>query len=114
MTYVYRKKNSGLQLYSLGTSCEVSKRKIQKLLRFAKFCECSNEVLKHFEMDSDILWTLPRTTRISGLKSQNSQQKSVPDLYVVTVAFLALKESGFFTFSDPPKKFQNFFYKIIM
>ena len=41
--------------------------------------------------------------------AQNSQQKSVPDLYVVTVAFLALKKTGFFTFSDPPKKISNFF-----
>ena len=62
VTYVSRKKNSGLQLYSLGTSCEVSKRKIQNLSRFAKFCECSNEVLKYF--------TPPRTPRISRLKSQ--------------------------------------------
>ena len=46
--------------------------------------------------------------------AQNSQQKSVPDLYVVTVAFLALKKPGFFTFSDLQKQFQNFFYKIIM
>ena len=62
VTYVSRKKNSGLQLYSLGTSCEVSKRKIQNLSRFAKFCECLNEVLKYF--------TPPRTSRISRLKSQ--------------------------------------------
>ena len=44
---------------------------------------------------------------------QNSQQKSVLDLYVVTVAFLALKNC-FFHFFRPKKKFQKIFYKIIM
>ena len=40
--------------------------------------------------------------------SQNSQQKSVPDLFVVTVAFLALKKLVFSIFRTQ-KKFQNFF-----
>ena len=47
------------------------------------------------------------------LHTQNSQQKSVPDLHVVTVAFLALKNG----FSEkkilpPPKKI--FFYLFSM
>ena len=47
---------------------------------------------------------------------QYSQQQSVPDLSVLTVAFLALKKKNvFFTFSDSKKNFKFFlFYEIIM
>ena len=38
---------------------------------------------------------------------------SVPDLYVLTVAFLALKNLVFSLFRTPLKKFKFFFYKII-
>ena len=41
---------------------------------------------------------------------QYSQQQSVPDLYVVTVAFLALKELGFFHFFGPKKKISKIFF----
>jgi hypothetical protein len=37
-------------------------------------------------------------------KPQNSQQKSVPDLNVLTVAYLALKKNGF---SEKKKNFQK-------
>ena len=37
--------------------------------------------------------------------AQNSQQKSVPDLYVLTVAFLALKNGFSEKKNFPPKKF---------
>ena len=60
---------------------------------------------------------LDHSMYIRTVRSQNSQQKSVPDLYVVTVAFLALKKPVLFTFSDPPppqKKISIFFYEIIM
>ena len=42
---------------------------------------------------------------------------SGPDLLVFTLKFhsdLALKKTGFYTFSDSKKDFQKFFYKIIM
>ena len=50
VTYVSRKKNSGLQLYSLGTSCEVSKKKDTK---FVKVCQ----ILWMFELSYKIFHT---------------------------------------------------------
>ena len=41
---------------------------------------------------------------------QYSQKQSVPDLYVVTVAFLALKELVFFHFFGPKKKISKIFF----
>ena len=48
------------------------------------------------------------------LHTQNSQQKSVPDLHVVTVAFLALKKMVFLKKKILPKKKLNFFYLFSM
>ena len=49
--------------------------------------------------------------------SQIREQMSGPDLHVFTLKFhsnFSPKKSVFFTFSDSKKKFQNFFYKIVM
>ena len=43
------------------------------------------------------------------IQPQNSQQKSVPDLHGVTVAFLALKKNGFSEKKILPKKKLFFF-----
>ena len=60
---------------------------------------------------SKLFWIVPKNVfSLKSFSSQNSQQKSVPDLYVVTVAFLALKKLVFFTFSEPPKKISKFFF----
>ena len=47
------------------------------------------------------------------LNPQNSQQKSVPNLYVVTVAFLALKKLVFSLFRTQKKNFKIFFIKLL-
>ena len=49
----------------------------------------------------------------SKVQSGKMTVSSVPDLYVLTVAFLALKNLVFSLFRTPLKKFKFFFYKII-
>ena len=72
--------------------------------------DCTSSNLKVRSNKHYLITYVPYDT----IQAQNSQQKSVPDLYVVTVAFLALKKTGFFTFLDPKKNFKIFFYQIIM
>ena len=46
----------------------------------------------------------------NGVKSQTREQTSVPDLFVLTVVFLALKKKGFSEKKNSSQKKLNFFF----
>ena len=88
----------------------------RKLFSFLKLCYYACVIdtpinIKHIAPHNGFNVIL--NSHLNNFISQNSQQKSVSDLYVLTVAFLALKKLVFSLFRTQKKISKIFFIKLL-
>ena len=83
-------KSSSGKLLSKATKNEINLQKLQKKIGYSSRTEAIGIIVQLRELGDDSL--KPAKGEFS---TQYSQQQSVPDLYVLTIAFLALNEKGF-------------------